>query len=62
MYLKNFFILISILSLGSTIQAQLRPAIQQTLESLETLRIRNRPKEVLNILEKSIEKKRKYSR
>lgn len=57
MYFKNFLILILILSLGCTIQAQLRPAMQQTLDSLETLRIRNRPKDVLYLLEKSIERK-----
>ncbi|ULT26810.1 hypothetical protein KUH03_08265 [Sphingobacterium sp. E70] len=31
--------------------------MQQTLDSLETLRIRNRPKDVLYLLEKSIERK-----
>jgi len=57
MYLKNFLILVLILSFGCTVQAQLHPKMQQTLESLENLRISNRAAEALNLIRKSIERK-----
>ncbi|WP_053003981.1 hypothetical protein [Sphingobacterium sp. Ag1] len=58
MYLKNFFLLILILSKPCFAEAQLNPAAQQTLRKLENLRINNRAKEALALLEKTIENKK----
>jgi len=57
MYLKQFLLPILILSIACTTKAQLPPAMQQTLQTLENLRINNRTQEALKLLEKSIARK-----
>lgn len=54
MYLKNFLTVILILSLGGIARAQLRPAMQEVLASLENLRISNRPTEALHLINKNL--------
>lgn len=54
MYLKNFLILILILSTGWPLKAQLDSTMRRTLTTLENLRINNRTKEALLLLERSI--------
>ncbi|MGJ1482978.1 helix-turn-helix transcriptional regulator [Sphingobacterium multivorum] len=56
--MKNFPLLILILSIACCAKAQLTPAVQQTLGKLENLRINNRAKEALALLEKAIENKK----
>lgn len=57
MYLKNLLTLLLFLLVSCAAKAQLTPAMQQTVQVLENLRLKNQSKEALEVIEKAIEKK-----